>query len=47
VNTSLTEVGGLDTSGNLHWEKVEEVSDGKVEWIESVGATWSRIDQEL
>ena len=47
LNTSLTEVGGLDTSGDLHWEKVEEVSNGKVAWIESVEASWSRIDQEL
>ena len=47
LNTSLTAVGGLDTSGDLHWEKVEEVSNGKVAWIESVEASWSRIDQEL
>lgn len=47
LNTRLTAVGGLDTSGIIHWKKVEDVSNGKVAWIESVGASWSRIDQEL
>ena len=47
LNTRLTAVGGLDTAGIIHWEKVEDVSNGKVAWIESVGASWSRIDQEL
>ena len=47
LNTSLTEVGGLDTSGILHWKKVEEVSDGKVEWVGWGEGSWSRIDQEL
>jgi hypothetical protein len=47
LNTSLTEVGGLDASGILHWEKVDEVSDGKVEWIGWVEGNWSKIDQEL
>jgi parallel beta-helix repeat protein len=47
LNTSLTEVRGLDASGILHWKKVEEVSDGKVEWIGWAEGNWSRIDQEL
>ena len=47
LNTSLTEVGGLDEYGILHWPKVEEASDGKVEWIEWAEGSWDRIDQEL
>jgi hypothetical protein len=47
LNTSLTEVGGLDASGILYWEKVEGVSDGKAEWIGWAEGNWSKIDQEL
>ena len=47
LNTSLTEVGGLDIHGVLHWEKVEKVTGGKVKWIGWSGGSWEKIDQEL
>jgi len=48
LNTALTANGGLDQNGILHWEKVEEASDGKVDWIGRVDwPDWNRIDQEL
>ncbi|CAD7777298.1 Periplasmic copper-binding protein (NosD) [Candidatus Methanoperedenaceae archaeon GB50] len=47
LNTSLTEVGGLDRYGLLHWEKVGIVACGRVRWMGWAGASWDRIDQEL
>jgi parallel beta-helix repeat protein len=47
LNTSLTEAGGLDIYGILHWEKVEKVTGGKVKWIGWSGASWEKINQEL
>ena len=47
LNTSLTEVGGLDIYGILHWKKVEKVTGGKVKWIDWAGASWEGFDQEL
>jgi parallel beta-helix repeat protein len=47
LNMSLTEVGGLDIYGILHWKKLEQVTEGKLKWIGWSGASWERIDQEL
>jgi hypothetical protein len=48
LNTSLTEAEGIDASGNIcDWSKVEEVSSEQVKWIDSVEASWEKIDQEL
>ena len=47
LNTSLTEAGGLDIYGILHWDKLEQVTGGKVKWIGWSGGSWGKIDQEL
>ncbi|NQE46372.1 Cell surface glycoprotein [ANME-1 cluster archaeon GoMg2] len=47
LNTSLTEAGGLDIHGMLHWEKLEKVTGSKLKWIGGSGANWETIDQEL
>jgi len=47
LNTSLTEAGGLDIYGILHWQKLEQVTGGKLNWIGWSGANWETIDQEL
>jgi hypothetical protein len=47
LNTSLTAVGGLDIYGILHWQKLEQVTGGKLKWIGWSGANWETIDHEL
>ena len=48
LNATLTQNGGLGIDGILHWDKVEDASGGKVDWIGRVdGADWNRIEQEL
>ncbi|KAF5412055.1 MAG: hypothetical protein C5S38_08785 [Candidatus Methanophagaceae archaeon] len=47
LNTSLTAAGGLDIYGILHWQKLEQVTGGKLKWICWSSASWETIDQEL
>lgn len=47
-NNELSAIGGIDSSGLLHWDKVEEATGGVVDWIGRVdSADWDRIDEEL
>lgn len=48
LDAALTEIGGIPSSGNLNWAKVEEASGGYVEWRGKMeNQKWSNIDYYL